>query len=58
MDINIGIKSLASLQPFVERVGLADSEHSIMTSLVYKMEHSDRVCREFIKHGLKEYMFL
>lgn len=58
MDINIGFKGLSSLQPFVEKVAIADTEHSIMSALVYKMEHSDKVCRDFLRHGLKEYMFV
>lgn len=58
MDINIGIKGLSSLQPFIEKVAVAETEHSIMSTLVYKMEHSDRVCKDFLKHGLKEYMFI
>jgi hypothetical protein len=58
MDINLGLKGLSSLQPFIEMITLAETEHSIMQSLVFKMEHSERICREFLKFGLKEYLFL
>ncbi|XP_045193654.1 uncharacterized protein LOC123549549 [Mercenaria mercenaria] len=58
MDINIGLKGLTALQPFIEKVTLAETEHSIMKSLLFKMEHSDRICTEFLKFGLREYMFL
>ena len=58
MDINLALKGLSSLEPFIEKIALAETEYSIMSTLIYKMEHSDKICREFLKHGLKEYMFM
>lgn len=58
MEINFGLKGLSALQPFIEMVTLAETEHSIMQSLIFKMDHSDRICKEFLKFGLKEYLFL
>lgn len=58
MDVNVGLKGLTSLQPFIEKVTIADTEHSIMTALIYKMEHSEKICKDFLRHGLKEYLFL
>ena len=57
MDVNVGIKGLTSLQPFIEKVVWAQTEYSILSALVYKMEHSDKVTKDFLKHGLKEYVF-
>jgi len=54
----MGIRGLAALQPFIDRVSLAQTEYSIMNSLLFKMEHSDRMCRDMLKHGLREYMFI
>ncbi|XP_060570065.1 uncharacterized protein LOC132728440 [Ruditapes philippinarum] len=58
MDINLGVKGLSSLQPFIEMVTLAETEYSIMQALVFKMEHSEKICRESLKYGLKEYLLL
>lgn len=58
LDINLGLKGLTSLQPFIYKICTAETEHSIMKSLVFKMEHSDRICKDFLKYGLKEYIFL
>lgn len=58
MDVNVGLKGLTSLQPFIEKITVADTEHSIMSALIYKMEHSDKICKDFLRHGLKEYFFL
>ncbi|WAR11351.1 hypothetical protein MAR_025531 [Mya arenaria] len=58
MDINLGMKGLSSLEPFIDRITVAETEYNIMSSLIYKMEHSDKICREFLKHGLHEYLFL
>ncbi|KAL4225399.1 hypothetical protein ACF0H5_016089 [Mactra antiquata] len=58
LDINIGLKSVTSLQPFIEMITVAETEHSIMETLIFKMEHSDKICKDFLKFGLKEYMFL
>ncbi|WAR11345.1 hypothetical protein MAR_025525 [Mya arenaria] len=58
MDINLGLKSLSSLKPFIERITVAETEYNIMSSLIYKMEHSDRICKYFLKYGLKEYLFM
>ena len=58
LDVNIGIKGLMSLEPFIDKISLADTEHSIMAALIYKMEHSDKVSKDLLKHGLKEYIFL
>jgi hypothetical protein len=58
MDINLGVKGLSILQPFIEMVTLAETEHSIMQALIFKMEHSERICRESLKYGLKEYLLL
>ncbi|WAR11350.1 hypothetical protein MAR_025530 [Mya arenaria] len=58
MDINLGIKGLSSLEPFIDRITVAETEYNIMSSLIYTIEHSDKICREFVKHGLKEYLFL
>ncbi|KAL4222882.1 hypothetical protein ACF0H5_018922 [Mactra antiquata] len=58
LDINIGLKGVTSLQPFIDMITVAEAEHSIMEALIFKMEHSDKICNDFIKFGLKEYMFL
>ncbi|WAR11352.1 hypothetical protein MAR_025532 [Mya arenaria] len=58
MDINLGMKGLSSLEPFIERITVAETEYNIMSSLIYKMEHSDKICSDFLKHGLKDYLFL
>ena len=58
MDINLGLKGLAALQPFIEMITWAENDHSIMKALIYKMEHSDKLCKDFLKYGIKEYLFL
>lgn len=57
MDVNIGIKGLVSLPPFLDMVSWAETENHITSALAYKARHADRVCREIVKHGLREYMF-
>lgn len=58
LDVNVGLKGLAALEPFIGRIVCAESEHSIMSCLLYKMEHSEKECKSFLKHGLKEYIFM
>lgn len=58
MDVNMGIKGLGSLQPFIERITHAQTEYTIMSSLLYKMEHAEKMCRDMLRHGLREYMFI
>ncbi|WAR11349.1 hypothetical protein MAR_025529, partial [Mya arenaria] len=44
VDINLGMKGLSSLEPFIEKITVAETEYNIMSSLIYKMEHSDKIC--------------
>ncbi|KAK3085962.1 hypothetical protein FSP39_011386 [Pinctada imbricata] len=57
LDINPAIRGLMSLSTFIEMISIAETEHSITEALIYKMKHTDSVCKELIKHGMKEYMF-
>ncbi|XP_052232600.1 uncharacterized protein LOC127845629 isoform X2 [Dreissena polymorpha] len=56
LDINAGFKGLVSLRSFVDQITLADTEYNITKTLVWKMDHSEKICKDLIKHGLKEYM--
>ena len=57
MDVNIGIKGLLSLPTFLDMVSWAETDNHITSALAYKARHADKVCREIVKHGLREYMF-
>ncbi|KAL3860230.1 hypothetical protein ACJMK2_010384 [Sinanodonta woodiana] len=57
MDVNVGLKSLTLLEPFLGKAALAMTESAIMNVLIYKMDHAEKLAREFIKSGMKEYMF-
>jgi hypothetical protein len=57
LELNIGLQGLTTLEPFIEGVSLAETEHSIMHTLLFKMEHSDKICKDHLKYGLKEFIF-
>ncbi|XP_060586181.1 uncharacterized protein LOC132741930 [Ruditapes philippinarum] len=57
LDINMGLKGLASLPQFIQSIVIADTEHSIVKSLVSKIEHSEGLSREFLTFGLKQHLF-
>lgn len=57
MDVNIGIKGLVSLPTFLDMVSWAETENHITSALGYKARYADKVCRDIVKHGLREYMF-
>ncbi|GAB1598133.1 uncharacterized protein LOC106870828 isoform X1 [Argonauta hians] len=57
MDVNIGLKNLVTLPKFLEMASWAETENHITSVLTYKIRHSEKVCRNFVKSGLREYMF-
>ncbi|XP_036368549.1 uncharacterized protein LOC118767619 [Octopus sinensis] len=57
MDVNIGLKNLVTLPNFLEMVSWAETENHITSVLTYKTRHTEKVCRNFVRCGLREYMF-
>jgi hypothetical protein len=57
MELNVGLQGLITLEPFIEGVSLAETNHSIMKTLLFKMEHSETICKEFLNDGINEYVF-
>ncbi|XP_067651778.1 uncharacterized protein [Haliotis asinina] len=57
LDVNIGIKGIMTLPNFLSMVPTAMTEHSIMKAMMYKSRQADQVCKDFVKNGLRDYMF-
>ncbi|KAK3085424.1 hypothetical protein FSP39_003082 [Pinctada imbricata] len=57
LDINPHIRCLMSLGAFIDKLTAADSENSILESMVFKIKDLEMVCKELVKKGLKEAMF-
>ncbi|KAK6185089.1 hypothetical protein SNE40_007403 [Patella caerulea] len=58
MDVNVGIKGLMSLSKLITMATTAETEHAIMNTMQQKSNHAEQVCKDFLKNGLNEYMFL
>lgn len=56
MDVNIGIQGVQSLSEFLDKAAVCDSEHTILAALNFKSHSAEKVCRDFIKNGLREHM--
>ncbi|XP_067651780.1 uncharacterized protein [Haliotis asinina] len=55
LDVNIGIKGIVTLPNFLSMVPTAMTEHSIMKAMMSRQ--ADQVCKDFVKNGLRDYMF-
>ncbi|XP_064599220.1 uncharacterized protein LOC135465802 [Liolophura sinensis] len=57
MDVNVGLKGLETLQQFINMAAWCESEHAILETLLFKANHSEQVCKEFLRSGLRDYLF-
>ena len=57
MDINLGVAGLQSLENFIRLASCADDEATILRALNDKFRHSRAVTQEFVRNGLKEFMY-
>jgi len=57
MDINLVISGLATLGCFVQEAVWVDSEKTILQALTKKLKHGQSVSQDFIRNGLKEFMY-
>ena len=56
LDVNIGIQGLESLPDFIDRAAVCDSEHAILATLSSKTQSAERVCKDFLTHGLRDHL--
>ncbi|ELT88966.1 hypothetical protein CAPTEDRAFT_195875 [Capitella teleta] len=57
MDVNLGFRGVQSLETFIRLAASAETEKTLLAALNYKFAHVRAVTHDFIKNGLKEYMY-
>ena len=57
MDVNVGINGLRSLGKFIQMAAEAETMEKIKSALDFKQRHSISVSQEYIKKGMKEYIY-
>jgi hypothetical protein len=57
MDINLGFRGVQSLETFIRLAASAETEKTLLAALNYKFTHVKAVTHDFLKNGLKEYMY-
>ncbi|KAK7500326.1 hypothetical protein BaRGS_00008549, partial [Batillaria attramentaria] len=56
MDVNVGVQGVQSLGEFIKMAAVCDSEHAILAALSFKSQSSERVCKDFIRNGMRDHM--
>ncbi|XP_076449045.1 uncharacterized protein LOC143285552 [Babylonia areolata] len=56
LDVNIGLQGLHSLPEFMDQAAVCDSEHAILATLNAKTLSAERVCKDFLSHGLRDHL--
>ncbi|KAL8607504.1 hypothetical protein ACOMHN_004474 [Nucella lapillus] len=56
LDVNIGLQGLQALPEFIDRAAVCDSEHSIIATLSAKSQSAEKVCKDFVTHGLRDHL--
>ncbi|ESO81962.1 hypothetical protein LOTGIDRAFT_170498 [Lottia gigantea] len=56
-DINLAMDGLPILNRFITMITWASSEHSIMEAMLFKSRSAERICKSFLKNGLRDTVF-
>ncbi|KAK6184719.1 hypothetical protein SNE40_007131 [Patella caerulea] len=56
-DVNLAMEGLPTLSRFITMVTWARTEHNIIEAMSYKSKSAEKICKSFLKHGLREAIF-
>jgi hypothetical protein len=52
----VGSQCLVTLEPFIEGISLAETNHLIMKTIFFKMDHSEKIGKQFLNYGKNEHV--
>lgn len=56
MDVNVSIKGLNSMSKFINLIAESDTDYAIEQTLAFKIKDSERLCKDFTRTGLFDYI--